>query len=204
MILAASAGQILLLIVAVVCVVSLGTWLLKRRRRDVWHALARERGLRFRERGREPHLTGQLQGRRVEVATDDSSSDHDVGGVVVVKIRAGLRGVPPQMTVAGIPGLVGDVATLMEDRITFSEEDFDRHVVVKGQPEEEIRRYWTRSRQERLLELIEHAPCDQVAMEEGSIVAEERDIVSDPAQLNTLLDLLLDAAPILDAAGEHR
>jgi hypothetical protein len=199
---AESAGQITLLVVAIVGVVAIATWLLNRRRRDVWRALARRHRLTFVEPPEGPRITGRIGGRSVEVVIQDAGSDRDVGGVEVIRMSLSLHGVPIPMCAEGISGLIGDVTALAEERIEFEEEDFNRNVLIEADDEHRVRAYWTRPRQQAFLELMETAPCDQIAIRDGALSAELREIVSHRGQLEQLIDQLMTTASILD--GESR
>lgn len=197
MTLAANAVQIGLVILAIVIVGGLLTWGLQRRRRDVWHELARRRGLTFAERTEGPRVSGQLEGRTVEISIDDFGSDRDVGGVEVVRIAIGLRGVPVGMSAEGVPGLIGDLAVLAEERIAFEHDEFHHNALVQGD-ESQARVYWTPPRQNAFVQLVKTLPCDQVEIREGRVIAELREIVSDQRRLEQILDGLLGAAASLD------
>ncbi len=197
--LAASTGQVVMIAVATIGPVAMISWLLKRRRRDTWQTFARRHHLAFANSTASPRVRGQLQGRSIEVATVETGSDQDVGGVAVVTMSIGLRSAPSGMTAEGMPGLIGDLATLMEDRVEFVDHlHFHNHAIVKGHDESLIRKYWNESRQGAFLRLIEQAPCDQIAIHESLLVAELRDIVSNHDQLERLLSLLMAAAGELD------
>lgn len=202
MTLAANAVQVGLVILAIVAVVGLLTWALKRRRRDVWHELALARNLTFAERSDGPRVSGLLDGRSVEVSIDDVSSDRDLGGVEMVRIAVGLTGVPREMTAEGVPGLIGDLAVLAEERISFEQEPFNHNVLVQGD-EPQARAYWTPARQNAFLQLVETLPCDQVEIRQQRLIAELREIVSDRRRLDQILDGLLGAASTLDGPSEH-
>jgi hypothetical protein len=180
--------------------VAIITWLLKRRRRDVWRELARRHGLTFAERLDGPRVTGQTDGRRVDVFINDASSDRDVGGVEVVRIAVAVRGVPRGMTAEGVPGLIGDLALLAENRIEFQPEDFNRDVLVKGD-EAEARSYWNERRKQAFLGLVRTAPCDQIVLREGTLAAELREIVSDRSQLEQLMHQLHHSASVLEESA---
>ena len=201
--LALSFGQIVLIAICAIGVVAVITWLLKRRRRDVWRDLARRHGLTFAERSDGPRVTGRTDGRRVEVFINDASSDRDVGGVEVVRIAVGLRGVPGGMTAEGVPGLIGDLAVLAEKRIEFQPEEFNRDVLVKGE-EAAARDYWNEQRKQAFLDLVRTAPCDQIVLREGTLAAELREIVSDRRRLEQLMHQLLHSAALLEeSTGEQ-
>jgi len=193
-------GEVVLLLLAVMIAVSIITWLVRRRRQDVWKELANRRGLRFADRKEGPRITGQLQGRSVTVNVDEESSDRDVGGVEVVLISVGVNGFPPNVTAEGVPGLIGDLVGLSEDRINFEPEEFHRDVLIKGD-ETEARNYWSNHRKEVFLKLVRTAQCDQVTIRDGVLVAELREIVSDRIRLEQLLDELMNAAKILDKSS---
>jgi len=195
--LAANAVQIGLVILAIVVATGLLTWGLRKRRRDVWHDLARARGLTFAERTDGPRVSGRLEGRTVEVSIDDVSSDRDLGGVEMIRIAVELEGVPREMTTEGVPGLIGDLAVLAERRIDFEQEPFHHNALVQGD-EMQSRAYWTPSRQKTFLQLVETLPCDQVEIRDGRVIAELREIVSDRRRLEQILDGLLGAASSLD------
>lgn len=195
----ASTGQLALIVVAIAGLVAGAAWLLKRRRHDVWSEFARRRGLTFLAPPEGPAVTGRSDGRAVAVTTTGSSSDRGVGGVAVVRMSVGLNNVPPGMTAEGVPGLIGDLAVLAEDRIEFEEEeDFSRDVLVKAEDEPAARTWWSRDRQQAFLQLVTQAPSDHVAIRNATLVAEFREVVSDRNHLDRLLDLLLTAAPRLD------
>lgn len=197
----ASAGQVALVVAAVVVAVAAVTWFLNSRRRDEWQKVARKHGLRFIEPPEGPRVSGDIDGRPIEIAIDDGGSDRDVGGVETIHLAVGLRGLPPGMTAEGIPGLIGDLTALAEERIHFEEQDFHRNVLVKAGEELPARRYWNQRRQHAFLSLLHEAPCDQVAIRDNSLVAELREIISNEGQLGHLLDQLLKAAPTLDSDG---
>jgi hypothetical protein len=187
-------------VIAVGAVVWAVTSALHRRRRDVWHGLARSHGLRFADDADGPRVSGAVEGRAVEVSVDDFSSDRDVGGVEVVRIAVELHGVPAAMSAEGVPGLIGDLAALAEERIHFEQEPFNHNVLVQGD-ESPARTYWTHRRQNTFLQLVETLPCDQVEIREGRAIAELREIVSDRRRLEQILDGLMNAAPALDATS---
>jgi hypothetical protein len=204
MTLAANTVQVVLVVlvgvVAVGAIIWAVTWALQRRRRDVWHRLARSRGLTFVDSTDGPRVSGHLEGRAVEVSVDDFSSDRDLGGVEVVRIAVDLHGVPQAMSAEGVPGLIGDLAVLAEERIDFEPEAFRRNVLVQGD-ESQARAYWTPSRQDTFVNLVETLPCDQVEIREGRAIAELREIVSDRRRLEQILDGLMGAAAALDASS---
>jgi hypothetical protein len=197
MTLAVNAVQIGLITLLVAVAVLVVTWMLKQRRRDVWRQLARKRGLHYVEGGDGPRVSGRIAGRSVEVSIDDFSSDRDLGGVEVVRIAVELARVPDGLTAEGIPGLIGDLAALGEQRIAFEPERFQQNVLVRGD-EGPARDYWTSARQNAFVELVETLPCDQVELREGCVIAETREIISDGQQLDQILNGLLSAAPRLD------
>ena len=201
--LATSTAQVALLAAVLLASVAIATLLLKRRRQDVWQALARRHGLTFCGPPLEPRITGHIQGRPIEVAVEDGGSDRDMGGVEAIQMSVGLRGVPGDMSAEGIPGLIGDLAALAEERISFEQEGFHRDVLVKGNQVASIREYWSGLRQQTFLSLVENAPCDQISIREGALIAELREIVSDRNQLEQLLNQLLVAAESLDATDIH-
>lgn len=193
-----TAGQIVSLTLVLLGSGLAATWLLKGRRRDTWRRFARDHGLSFVESPDGPRMSGQIKDRQIDISTDDASSDHDVGGVVVVHVSLKLKHVPTDMSVEGIPGPLGDIATQLDDHIRFDNAEFDRHVLVKGANEQLIRAYWTASRQNALLDLVESAPCDQILVKNGQLIAEMRDIVSNRQQLDVLLEMMLSRGPQLD------
>jgi len=201
--LAAHTGQIALIVAAVVGLIAVTTWLLNRRRRDVWGQLAINRGLIYSDRSDGPRLQGSLQGRSVAVTTDDASSDRDIGGVEVVRMTVSLQGIPTGMTAEGVPGLMGDLAALAEDRVDFEPEEFNRDVLIQGDAQA-ARSYWTDPRKGVFLEMVRTAPCDQVYIRDGRLTAELREVVSDRQRLEQLLDQLLAAANILDEPASDR
>lgn len=194
---AVNVTEVGLLVLAMLAVGGLATWSLKRRRRDVWHELAQARGLHFSDRSEGPRVRGHLDGRLVEVSLDDFSSDRDLGGVEVVRIAVALRGVSPAMTAEGIPGLIGDLAALGEQRLDFSSEPFQQNVLVRGD-EAQTRDYWSSPRQDAFVQLVQTLPCDQVELRGGRLIAELREVVSDRGRLEQILDGLLRAAATLD------
>lgn len=194
---AVNVTEVGLLVLAMIAVGGLATWSLNRRRRDVWHELALARGLLFSERSEGPRVRGHLDGRLVEVSLDDFSSDRDLGGVEVVRIAVALRGVSPAMTAEGIPGLIGELAALGEQRVDFASEPFQQNVLVRGD-EAQTRDYWSSPRQDAFVQLVQTLPCDQVELRGGRLVAELREVVSDRARLEQILDGLLRAAATLD------
>jgi hypothetical protein len=197
MIVAVNVIEVGLLVLAMLAVGGLATWALNRRRRDVWHELAVARGLTFSDRSDGPRVSGHLDGRLVEVSLDDFSSDRDLGGVEVVRIAVALYGVSPAITAEGIPGLIGDLAALGEERVHFSSEAFQHNVLVSGD-DAQARAYWSPPRQEAFLELVQKLPCDQVELRGGRVIAELREVVSDRGRLERILDGLLHAAASLD------
>lgn len=201
--LAVHLGQVALAIVVVVGLTVVATWLLHWRRRDVWQQLAMARGLTFSDRSDGPRIRGAIQGRTVEAITEDASSDRDIGGVEVLRMSVILQGFPAGLTAEGVPGLIGDLAVLTEDRIDFEPEEFNRDVLVQGD-EDVARNYWTGPRRDAFLELVRTAPCDQVSIRDGRLTAELREVVSDRQRLEHLLDQLLDAARVLDQIVPHR
>lgn len=203
MTLAANAVQIGLVVLAIVVVAGASTWALKKRRRDVWHELALSRGLAFSERTEGPRVSGRIDARRIEVSIDDVSSDRDLGGVEMVRIAVELADVPPEMTAEGVPGLIGDLAAIAEERIHFEQEPFNHNVLVQGD-QTQARAYWTPARQNTFLQLVETLPCDQVEIREGRLIAELREIVSDRRRLEEILDRLLGSASTLDASSGRK
>jgi hypothetical protein len=204
MTLAANTAQLVLVIfigvIAVGGIIWAATRALHQRRRNVWDELARSRGLTFSDDTDGPRVSGSLEGRAVEVSVDDFSSDRDVGGVEVVRIAVELHGVPRAMSAEGVPGLIGDLAALAEERIHFEQEPFNHNVLVQGD-ESPARTYWTHRRQTTFLQLVETLPCDQVEIREARVIAELREIVSDRSRLEQILDRLMSAAPTLDASS---
>lgn len=202
MIVAISNSQLVVIAIGVVAVAAFVSWLLILRRRHVLEALARRRGLHFRQGPDGPRVTGPLNARRVDIGVSSSSSDRDLGGVAVLQMSVSLTGVPAGMTVEEVLPAFGPLIEHSADRVAFSESEFARHVVVKGSDESAIRAYWTPARQAAFLELVRTAECDQVALQHGALVAEWREILSDLGGLDQLLDLLLSVAPELD--GDDR
>lgn len=198
--LAATVGKWVLGTLVILGLVAIVSWTLRRRRSDVWQQLARRRGLKFVETTEGPRISGEVEGRRVQIATDTTSSDQDVGGVAVVQMSVALRGVPADMRAEGIPGIIGDLAALTEDRVHFDGEMFDRHVLIRGENEAAIRQFWSESRQQTFLELVERELSDQIAIENAALIAEVREIVSDRQILEAILDSLLTAASRLDGS----
>ncbi|MDX1571322.1 MAG: hypothetical protein R3200_12630, partial [Xanthomonadales bacterium] len=110
--------------------------------------------------------------------------------------------VPDDMTAEGEPGLIGDLVLAAEDRIRFQDDtDFDQSVLVQGDDAGAIRDYWTAARRAAFLRLVESAPCDIVRIENGHLVGQLREVVSQVDRLERLLDDLLQAADELDSGG---
>ncbi|MCA9109244.1 MAG: hypothetical protein KDA52_04800 [Planctomycetaceae bacterium] len=195
--LSAHLGQVLSLLIGIIGLIAVTTWLLKRRRRDVWQRLASARNLQFSDHPDGPRVQGTAQGRVIEVTTDDHSSDRDVGGVEVVQISVGIHGVPNSMTAEGTPGLIGNLTVLAEERINFEQKEFSQDVLVQGN-ENHARQYWTDQRIEAFLRIVRTALCDQVYIRDGQLTAVLREVVSDQERLEQLLDQLLEAAIVLD------
>ncbi|MCA9113125.1 MAG: hypothetical protein KDA52_24450 [Planctomycetaceae bacterium] len=196
--LAASTLQWIIILFAVIGVMAVTTWVLNRRRIDVWSQVAKRYGLKYVPPPEGPLVIGDVEGRAVRMEYDEASSDRDLGGVENVRISVGLTGVPPGMTAEGVPGLLGDLAILAEERIEFDAPDFDRDVLVKAEDEQSVRAYWDEHRQRVFLDLIEVAPCDQVLICDSGLRTELRELVSDRDRLQALLDQLLAKAPQLD------
>ncbi|MCA9077989.1 MAG: hypothetical protein KDA93_23370 [Planctomycetaceae bacterium] len=196
--LAISTLEWIVILFAVIVVMAVTTWVLNRRRSDVWSHVANRYSLRYVPPPEGPLVIGDVEGRAVRMEYDEASSDRDLGGVENVRISVGLTGVPPGMTAEGVPGLLGDLAILAEERIEFDLPDFNRDVLVKAKDEQAARAYWDEHRQRVFLDLMEAAPCDQVLICDGSLVAELRELVSDRERLQTLMSQLLAKAPQLD------
>lgn len=200
---AAQFEQIALLILVIIAIGAMTTWMLRRRRRDVWQQLARTRGLTFSDPSDGPRIRGMIDERAVEVTTDDTSSDRDFGGVEVVRLSVSLQKVPIGMTAEGVPGLIGDLAVLAEESVELEPEEFHRDVLIRGDGNA-ARSYWTEHRKHVFLALVRTAPCDQVFIRDGRLTAEMREVVSDHHRLEQLLEQLLDAATVLDEpAGQQ-
>ena len=191
---------VIAVLVGVGVAVAVLTVVLKRRRGQTWHQLARNRGLHFEEGADGPRVFGEQDDRSVDVRVASASSDRELGGVEVLRMAVALSDVPRGMTAEGEPGLIGDLVLASEERITFpSAPDFDRNVLVKGDNEAAIRAWWTVERRKTFTRLAESAPCDSVLIEDGQLIAQLREVVSDLDRLNGLLDQLLSAAAMLDA-----
>jgi hypothetical protein len=190
----------LVTLIVAVAVIAI-TWMLKRRRRDVWRELARRRGLAFGDGDDGPRLSGQFAERTVEVSIDDFSSDRDLGGVEVVRIAVELERVPGGLTAEGIPGLIGDLSALGEQRIEFEPVPFQQNVLVQGD-EGPARAYWTAARQDAFVRLVDTLPCDQIELRDGRVIAELREIVSDRRRLEQIIDGLVNSASTLDGASD--
>ena len=194
--------SVLVMVLGVLIVAALVTVALRSRRGKAWHQLAKRHGLRFEERDEGPRVLGELNGRKVEIRIAGESSDRELGGVEVLRMAVDLRDVPDDMTAEGEPGLIGDLVLAAEDRIRFQDDtDFDQSVLVQGDDAGAIRDYWTAARRAAFLRLVESAPCDIVRIENGHLVGQLREVVSQVDRLERLLDDLLRTADELDSGG---
>lgn len=198
---AALNGQAIAVVMAVIVATALLSWLLHRRRRNVWRRFARARGLTFAEHTQGPSVSGQIGGREIDVSTTPTSSDQGAGAVAVIRMSVSLHGVPSDMIVESTPGVIGDLTRLAEDQIHFEQDSFNRDVLVYGGNERSIRDYWNLDRQQAFLQFVHDCKCDRTVIQDATIALELRDILSNRSQLEELLNRLLCVAPQLD--GNH-
>ncbi len=182
----------------VILAVYLIAYLLRERRKHVFQSLAKRHGLYFVETELGPKVTGVVKSRQVVVTTTEAGSD-DEAGVVVVRVSVELKHVPPTMFAESEEALIGQLNTLGEERVLTKSDDFNNHVVLKGDSES-VLNYWTTPRQSEFLSIIQAATCDQIRIENQTLSGYFRSAISDLDRTNSLLQQLLNSAQAMDAA----
>lgn len=174
------------------------SWFLRKHRRDVWRQWAQSKGLAYLAPPEGPRITGQIGGYRLTVEAHAEGSDTE-GPVEIVRCCVTLEGVPADLDAEGVPGLIGGLARLGEDRIPTGDEIFDREVIVRENGNrQEILDYWDSARRAAFLKLVHEAPCDQILLQGQTLIGEEREIISSLQHLDRLADALLSAAELLN------
>ncbi|REJ77224.1 MAG: hypothetical protein DWQ34_21930 [Planctomycetota bacterium] len=146
-----------------------------------------------------PRLSGTINGRSVELAATQQGSDTEAA-IAVVHVSVELHDAPPEMTAEGIPGFVGHLAALGQERIELGAPEFDRDVLIRGADESLVRAYWTESRRSAFLDLVRSETGDQVMLRNGRLESELREIVSELETLDGILNSLLRTAEQMDLA----
>lgn len=189
----------LYLIVVSLIVLALGlSWFLRKHRRDVWRQWAQSKGLTYVPPPAGPRITGQIGGYQVTVEAHNHGSDAE-GPVEIVRCSVTLNGIDLELDAEGVPGLIGELAQLGENRIPTGDETFDRNVIVRGDGEaRDILDYWNSARREAFLTLVNEAPCDQILLQGRTLIGEEREIISSLQHLDQLAHALLSAADVLN------
>lgn len=183
---------------ALIVVLLAATWYFRRQRLDIWQQWARLRNLTYLAPPAGPKITGSVGEHRVSVESEARGSDAE-GPVEIVRFIVVLNGEVPELDVEGIPGLIGDLAQLGENRIETGDTDFDRDVIVRRSDDEQaLIDFWSPARRTAFLNLVQGAPCDQVLIKGRSLIGEERSIMTRSSHLDELADALLAAAKILD------
>lgn len=184
--------------VVLIAVVVLATWFLRKQRLDVWQHWAQSKGLTYLAPPAGPKITGRIGDQQITVESHNHGSDAE-GPVEIVRCCVTINGLGLSLDVEGIPGLIGDLAQLGEDRFHTGDEEFDRDVVVRAHGDESaLREYWTAPRRSAFRKLVNEAPCDQVLIEGQTLIGEERSIISTQQHLDELARALLMVAESLD------
>lgn len=174
------------------------SWFLRKHRRDVWQQWAHSKRLTYLAPPAGPRITGQIGRYQVTVESHAEGSDTE-GPVEIVRFCVTLEGLPANLDAEGVPGLIGELAQLGEDRILTGDETFDRDVIVRAnENRQEILDFWTPVRREAFLKLVNEAPCDQILLQGETLIGEEREIISSQQHLDRLADALLSAADVLN------
>jgi|GEM_PF-1441109 len=193
-----NAGWLILLIVGLAGIALLGIWL-RQRRETAWRRVARRLRLKSRQTSTGPVVQGLHSGHRLMLRLAPDSSDTGAG-VVVGEFSVDVPGAPAGMIARAVPGVMGEIAGLAEQRLLLGDDRFDSNTHVSGEPEQAIREFWTPQRRETFLELLNTIPFDRLLLEAGLLKVERRGVLDDPDALEQELLQLLTAAQALSAS----
>jgi hypothetical protein len=194
-----NARWLILLIGGLVGIALLGIWL-RRRREAAWRRVARRLRLKSRQTDTGPVVQGRHSGHRLLLRLAPDSSDTGAG-VVVGEFSVDVPEAPTGMIARAVPGVMGDIAGLAEQRLLLGDDQFDSNTHVSGEPEQAIRQFWTPHRREKFLGLLGTIPFDRLLLEEGLLKVERRGVLDDPDALEQELLQLLAAAQVLSASS---
>ncbi|MEX0937856.1 MAG: hypothetical protein WDZ59_08335 [Pirellulales bacterium] len=189
-----------LVLVLLIAVIVVTTLVLRRQRYSAWRQFARDHNLQFRRRPR-LRVAGRVRDRNFELGVSDSSSDTGVLGVEEVAMGVQLHGhVPKGLELVQVaPALAEIGAALRDDTVTTGDEEFDHTYVVRAEDGNAAIEYFDDQRRAALVQLARDADF-LVAIRQGYLLAESREMVTVRERLDAWFERLLEAAPKLDAA----
>lgn len=192
---------VMLAAVIIVLIAGGASWLLQRRRSDVWGRFAKRHRLQFVRGADGVRVEGHWKGREFLLSAQHRGSDAEFVGMQPTRMELRPRiTVPHSIIVTGVEPAIGHLAEkLGADLIEPQNSEWEPFTLVDEGDPAAAHAFLTPARRRALLELASASGAATTGLENGRVFWEDRLVINDPDVLEEIARRLHQTAIVLES-----